>query len=147
MKNPLVVCALVALGCTCTAVAQNYPTRPLSIVVPFSAGGPTDTIGRIMAERMTRSLGQTVVVENTTGAGGSIAVGRVARGAPDGYLLGIGHIGTHVINGAMYPLQYDLLKDLEPISLVASNPQIIVSKNALPASDLKAMIAWVKANE
>jgi tripartite-type tricarboxylate transporter receptor subunit TctC len=137
----------IALLAMQSSGAQTYPARPVAIVVPFSAGGPTDTIARIMAERMGRSLGQPVVVENTTGAGGSIAVGRIARGTPDGYLLGIGHIGTHVINGAMYPLQYDLLKDLEPISLVASNPQIIVSKNAVPANDLKAMIAWVKANE
>lgn len=130
-----------------SSAAQTYPARPVALVVPFSAGGPTDTIGRILAERMGRSLGQPVVVENTTGAGGSIAVGRVARGAPDGYLLGIGHIGTHVINGAVYPLPFDLLKDLEPLGLIASNPQIIVSKNALPAKDLKELIAWVKANE
>jgi tripartite-type tricarboxylate transporter receptor subunit TctC len=126
--------------------AQTYPVRPVALVVPFSAGGPTDTIARIMAERMGRSLGQPAIVENTTGAGGSIAVGRIARGAPDGYLLGIGHIGTHVINGAMYPLQYDLLKDLEPVSLVASNPQIVTSRNALPAKDLKELLDWVKTN-
>jgi tripartite-type tricarboxylate transporter receptor subunit TctC len=128
------------------AAAQTFPSRPIALVVPFSAGGPTDTIGRIMAERMGRSLGQTVVVENTTGAGGSIGVGRIARGAPDGYLLGIGHIGTHVINGAIYPLQYDLLKDLEPLGLIASNPQIIVSKNALPTKDLKELLGWLKAH-
>jgi tripartite-type tricarboxylate transporter receptor subunit TctC len=126
--------------------AQTYPVRPVALVVPFSAGGPTDTIARIMAERMGRSLGQPAIVENTTGAGGSIAVGRIARGAPDGYLLGIGHIGTHVINGAMYPLQYDLLKDLEPVGLVASNPQIVTSRNALPAKDLKELLDWVKTN-
>src|SRR5712671_5341577 len=87
------------------AAAQSYPAKLITMVVPFSAGGPTDTIGRIMAERMGRSLGQTIVVENTTGAGGSIAVGRVARAAPDGYMLSIGHFGTHVISGAIYPLQ------------------------------------------
>src|SRR6266850_7238534 len=92
----------VLLGNALTASAQSYPTHAIALVVPFSAGGPTDTIGRIMAERMGRSLGQTVVVENTTGAGGSIAVGRVARAAPDGYMLSIGHIGTHVISGATY---------------------------------------------
>jgi tripartite-type tricarboxylate transporter receptor subunit TctC len=116
-------------------------------VVPFSAGGPTDTIGRIMAERMGRSLGQTVVVENTTGAGGSIGVGRVARAAPDGYMLSIGHIGTHVINGAVYQLPFDLLKDLEPVAMIATNPQVIVSKNAVPAKDLRELLAWVKANQ
>src|SRR5712671_7123083 len=134
----------IALLAMQSLAAQTFPARPVAIVVPFSAGGPTDTIARIMAERMGRSLGQPVIVENTTGAGGSIAVGRIARGAPDGYLLGIGHIGTHVINGALYPLQYDLLKDLEPISLIASNPQIIASKNALPAKDLKELLDWVK---
>jgi tripartite-type tricarboxylate transporter receptor subunit TctC len=137
--------ALFALAAS-PAVAQ-YPSRPVMIVVPFSAGGPTDTIARIMAEGMTRSLGQTVVVENTTGAGGSIGVGRVARAAPDGYLIGIGHLGTHVFNGAIYPLQYDLLRDLSPVAMIASNPQLIVSKNAVPARNLKELAAWVKANQ
>jgi tripartite-type tricarboxylate transporter receptor subunit TctC len=100
-----------------------------------------------MAERLTRALGQTVVVENITGAGGSIAVGRVVRAAPDGYTIGIGHIGTHVINGAIYPLTYDMLKDLEPVAMIATNPQIVVSKNAAPAKNLKELIAWVKANQ
>jgi tripartite-type tricarboxylate transporter receptor subunit TctC len=147
MKNHLVVCALVALGCTGTAAAQNYPTRPLSIVVPFPAGGPTDTIARIMAERMTRSLGQTVLVENPTGAGGTIGVGKVARAAPDDYTVGIGHIGTHVINGAIYQLPYDLQKDFEPIAMIASNPQILVTKSAIPAKDLKELLVWLKANQ
>src|SRR5579859_4374946 len=137
---------LLGLVFTGTAAAQNFPTRAVTLVVPFSAGGPTGTIARIMAARMTQSLGQTVVVENTTGAGGSIGVGRITRGAPDGYLLGIGHIGTHVINGAIYPLQYDLLNDLSPVAMIATNPQIIVSKNAIPAKDLKELIEWLKAN-
>jgi len=137
----------IALLAMQSSAAQTYPVRPVALVVPFSAGGPTDTIGRIMAERMGRSLGQPVIVENTTGAGGSIAVGRIARGSPDGYLLGIGHIGTHVINGAVYPLPFDLLKDLEPLALIASNPQIIISKNAVPAKHLDEMIAWVRANQ
>jgi len=128
------------------AVAQ-YPNRPITMIVPFSAGGPTDTIARIMAEGMTRSLGQTVVVENVTGAGGSIGVSRVVRAAPDGYLVGIGHLGTHVFNGAIYPLQYDMLRDLAPVAMVASNPQLIVSKNAVPARNLKELLAWVKANQ
>src|SRR3954463_3366503 len=128
------------------AWAQNFPTRNVTLVVPFSAGGPTDTIARIMAQRMTQSLGQTVVVENTTGAGGSIGVARIVRGAPDGYLLGIGHIGTHVVNGAIYQLQYDLLSDLAPVAMIATNPQIIVTKNAIPAKDLKGLIEWLKAN-
>jgi tripartite-type tricarboxylate transporter receptor subunit TctC len=137
----------VLLGNALTASAQSYPTRAIALVVPFSAGGPTDTIGRIMAERMGRSLGQTVVVENTTGAGGSIAVGRVVRAAPDGYTLSIGHLGTHVINGAIYPLQYDLLRDLEPVAMVATNATFLVSKTAVPARDLKELIAWIKVNK
>src|SRR5690242_5248896 len=136
----LVLCFTVA-----AARAQPYPTRPVSIVVPFSAGGPTDTIARIMAERMSRSLGQPVLVENVTGAGGNIGVARVVRAAPDGYLISIGHIGPHVINGAMYHLSYDLLKDLAPIGMFVTNPQIIVSKNALPTKDLKSLIAYVKS--
>jgi tripartite-type tricarboxylate transporter receptor subunit TctC len=115
--------------------------------VAFSAGGPTDSIARILAARMSVAIGQTVVVENTTGAGGTIGVGRVAKGAPDGYLIGIGHIGTHVVNGAIYPLTYDLQTDLEPVAMIATNPQILVGKNAIPAKNLKELIAWVKANQ
>ena len=140
-------CGLVELVIAAAASAQNYPARAVTLIVPFSAGGPTDTIGRIMAERMGRSLGQTVVVENTTGAGGSIGVGRVARAAPDGYALGIGHIGTHVINAAVYQLPFDVLKDLEPVAMIATNPQVIISKNAVPAKDLKELLAWVKSNQ
>src|SRR5262249_26671392 len=147
MTNPLLLCGIVALGCASTVVAQNYPTRPLSIVVPFPAGGPTDTIARIMAERMTRSLGQTVLVENSTGAGGTIGVGKVARAAPDGYTVGLGHIGTPVINGAIYQLSYALQKDFEPIAMIASNPQIFIAKSAIPAKDLKELVVWVKANQ
>jgi tripartite-type tricarboxylate transporter receptor subunit TctC len=132
---------------TCAvAWAQNFPTRSVTLIVPFSAGGPTDTIARIMAERMTRALGQSVVVENVTGAGGSIGVGRVARSAPDGYTLIIGHIGTMVINGAVHQLPYDLQKDFEPVALIASNPQLIVAKSAVPAKNLEELIAWSKAN-
>jgi len=140
-------CGLVGLVIAAAASAQNYPARAVTLIVPFSAGGPTDTIGRIMAERMGRSLGQTVVVENTTGAGGSIGVGRVARAAPDGYALGIGHIGTHVINAAVYQLPFDVLKDLEPVAMIATNPQVIISRNAVPAKDLKELLAWVKSNQ
>jgi tripartite-type tricarboxylate transporter receptor subunit TctC len=114
------------------ARAQTYPTRPITINVPFAAGGPTDTIARIMAARMRASLGQTIVIENVTGAAGSIGVGRVARAAPDGYTVGIGHWSTHVVNAAIYSLPYDVLNDFEPISLVATNPQIAVVRK-LPA--------------
>jgi tripartite-type tricarboxylate transporter receptor subunit TctC len=128
------------------ASAQAYPSRPVTIVVPFAAGGPTDTIARVIAQRMRQSLGQTVIIENVTGAAGSIGVGRVARAAPDGYTISIGHWSTHVVNGAIYQLAYDVLNDFEPISLVASNPQLIVAKKTFPPNDLKGLIDWLKAN-
>ena len=128
------------------AFGEGYPSRPITIVVPFSAGGPTDTLARILAQRMTVSLGQSVIIENVTGAAGSIAVGRVVRATPDGYTLSIGHIGTHVLNGAIYSLQYDLLKDLEPIAIVASNPQLLVGKRGIPATTLQDLIVWIKAH-
>jgi tripartite-type tricarboxylate transporter receptor subunit TctC len=128
------------------ARAQTYPERPITIIVPFAAGGPTDVIGRILAERMRVALGQAVIIENVSGANGTIGVGRVARAAPDGYTISIGHWSTHVVNGAIYQLQYDLLNDFEPISLIASNSYLIVAKNLVPANDLKGFIAWLKAN-
>jgi tripartite-type tricarboxylate transporter receptor subunit TctC len=142
----LVLAALVAAAGISSAAAQTFPTRAINLVVPFAAGGPTDTIARILAEGMRQALGQTVIVENVTGAAGSIGVGRVARATPDGYTIGIGHWSTHVVNAAVYPLQYDVLNDFEPISLVANNPQLVVSKNAVPAKDLKELIAWIKQN-
>ena len=147
MRTFRLALALALLTCFPAVRAQGFPTHAVTMVVPFSAGGPTDTIARILSARMSGALGQTVVVENTTGAGGSIAVGKVARAAPDGYTLSIGHIGTHVINGAIYQLPYDLLKDLAPVALVASNPQIVVSKTAAPAKNLKELLAWVKENQ
>jgi tripartite-type tricarboxylate transporter receptor subunit TctC len=129
-----------------TAMAQAYPSRSITMVVPFAAGGPVDTLARILAERMRASLGQTVVIENVTGAGGSIGTGRVARAAPDGYTLVIGIWTTHVVNGAIYALQYDVLNDFEPVALLANNPQVIVAKKSMPANDLKGLIAWLKLN-
>jgi tripartite-type tricarboxylate transporter receptor subunit TctC len=126
--------------------AQAWPARPIVLVVPFSAGGPTDTLARIMAERMGRAMGGTMVVENTVGAAGMIGVGRVSRANPDGYTVGIGHWSTHVVNGAIYPLPYDLLKDFDPVALIASNPQLVVSRNSVPAKDLGELVNWVKAN-
>ena len=148
----LVLAAAVAAGLVCglapgAAQAQGYPTRPVTIVVPFAAGGPTDTIARIVGQAMGQKLGQTVLIENVTGAAGSIGVARVVRAAPDGYTIGIGHWSTHVVNAAVYPLQYDVLNDFAPISLIANNPQLIVSKNAVPAKNLQELIAWVKANQ
>jgi tripartite-type tricarboxylate transporter receptor subunit TctC len=138
--------ALVTLAGLGSASGQTYPSRPITMVVPYAAGGPTDTIARIMAERMRGPMGQTIVVENVTGAGGTIGVGRVARAAPDGYTICIGHWGTHVVNGAIYALQYDVLNDFEPVSMIATNPQLIVSKKSMPAKDLKELLAWLKAN-
>jgi tripartite-type tricarboxylate transporter receptor subunit TctC len=146
MTKLLIVLALAA-GCTfANAQAQTYPNRPITLVVPFAAGGPTDTIARIMAERLRQSLGQTVVVENTTGAAGTIGVGRVARAAPDGYTIGIGHWSTHVVNPAIYPLTFDILNDFEPLAMIATNPQLLVSRKDFPAKDLAELIAQVKAN-
>ena len=128
------------------ARAQTYPSRPISIVVPFAAGGATDTIGRMMAERIKSSLGQPVIVENVTGAGGTIAVGRVARAAPDGYTLSIGNNASYVMTGATYALQYDLLNDFEPVALLSTGPYVLVARKTMPANDLKGLIAWLKAN-
>jgi tripartite-type tricarboxylate transporter receptor subunit TctC len=139
-------CALL-LAATTVASAQAYPSRPITMVVPFAAGGPVDTVARILSEPMRASLGQSIIVDNVTGAAGSIGVGRVARAAPDGYTLSIGHWSTHVVNGAIYPLPYDLLRDLEPIVLLPSNPMIVVSKTAVPAKDLNEFVGWIKANE
>ena len=135
-----------AWGSVGSAEPQVYPSRPVTMVVPFAAGGPTDTLARIVVERMRASLGQPVVVENVTGAAGSIGVGRVARAEPDGYTISIGQWGTHVVNGATYALQYDLLKDFTPIALLASTPSLIVTTNAAPAKDLAELIAWLKAS-
>jgi tripartite-type tricarboxylate transporter receptor subunit TctC len=128
------------------AKAQAYPTRPVSIVVPYAAGGPTDTLGRILAEGMRMALGQPVIIENVVGANGSIGVGRVAGAIGDGYTLVLGLWNTHVSNGAVYPLKYDLVKDFEPISLVSNGPQLIAARKSMPADDLKAFIAWLRAN-
>jgi tripartite-type tricarboxylate transporter receptor subunit TctC len=134
-------------GMSRIARAQAYPTRPITIVVPFPPGGGSDNTARVVAEGMRAALGQPVVIENVGGVGGVIGVGRAARAAPDGYTLSFGYVGTHVFNGAVYALQYDVLKDFEPISLISGgNPWMIVAKNALPVKDLKEWIAWLRAN-
>ena len=131
---------------TRAAVAQSYPARPITMVVPFGAGGPADTIGRILAEGMRGSLGQPVIIENVVGASGTIAVGRVARAIPDGYTAVLGNWATHVLNGPMFALPYDLQKDFQPVSLVSSDPLIIVAKKSIPANDLKEFAAWLRTN-
>jgi tripartite-type tricarboxylate transporter receptor subunit TctC len=142
----LIFAGLAALMLGGAAQVQGYPSRPITIVVPFAAGGPTDAIARAISERMRVALGQSIIIENVTGAGGSIGVGRAVRAAPDGYTLSLGHTGTHVVNGAIYPLQYDLLNDFEPVALIASNPMMLVTKNDVPPKTLRELIDWLKAN-
>ena len=143
----LVALALTLLAAaTAGALADNYPSRVITIVVPYPAGGPTDTIARILAERMQAVLGQSVIVENISGAGGSIGVGRVAHAAPDGYTVSIGHVQTAVFNPAIMKLDYDVVNDLAPVSLIADTPIWIVANKALPADDVKGLIAWLKAS-
>jgi tripartite-type tricarboxylate transporter receptor subunit TctC len=129
------------------AAAQDYPSRPITMIVPFAAGGPVDTVARILSEPLRASLGQPVIVEDVTGAGGSVGVGRVAHAGGDGYTLSVGHWSTHVVNGAIYALPYDLVNDLTPIAQLPSNPMVIVSRNSVPAQNLKQLIAWLKQND
>ncbi len=137
--------SLVILAGVVAAQAQTFPSRPITLVVPFPPGGSTDAAARIMAERMRAPLGQPVVIENVGGAGGSIGVGRVARAAPDGYTFDIGQWDTHV-GSIIYKLDYDLEKDFEPIGLISNNPQLLVAKNDLPAKNLAELVTWMKAN-
>jgi tripartite-type tricarboxylate transporter receptor subunit TctC len=133
-------------GVNTNAGAQVYPSRAITMIVPTPAGGAVDTLARILAERMRGSLGQPVIVENVTGASGSIGTGRVARAGPDGYTLGLGNLSSHVVNGAVFKLPYDVRTDFEPVSLLTTQPLLIVAKKAMPANDLKELIAWLKAN-
>ncbi len=145
MRKSLFAALIATFALTVPAVAENYPSHPITVVVPFSAGGPSDAMMRILGERMKLSLGEAILVENTTGAGGSIGVGRVVHSPPDGYTVGFGHLGTHVANGAIYKLNYDLVADLEPVVLLPSNPMVIVSKNAVAAKTLPELIEWLKS--
>ncbi len=140
------IAVVLAVSGVNQASAQVYPSRPITMVVPLAAGGPLDTIARILAEPMRISLGQPVIVENVTGAAGTIGTGRVARATPDGYTFGMGFLGTLVLNGAIYSLPYDVVKDLDPIALISSNPHVIVANAALPAKNLREFIAWLKLN-
>ncbi len=141
---PLFGAALLALGAS--AGAQDFPAHPITMVVPFPAGGPTDVIARVVAERMRVSLGQPVIIENATGAAGSIGVGRVARAPADGYTLSFGTWSTHVVNAATLTLPYDTLADFEPVALVARSPMVMTASKAFPASNLKEAVAWLAAN-
>ena len=145
MRKLAVAMVLAALAGIASVQAQTYPSRQIALIVPFPPGGSTDVAARILAEHMRPQLGQPVIIENVGGAGGSIAVGRVARAAPDGYTIDIGQWDTHV-GSIIYKLDYDLQKDFEPIGLISNNPQLMVTKKDLPAGNLKELIAWMKAN-
>lgn len=140
------IATMVGLGWTGVAAAQGYPARPITMIVPFPAGGATDTLARFLSEQMRGILGQPVIIENIAGAAGSIGVGRAVRSAADGYTLSIGTSTTHMLTGGLYALQFDLLRDLEPVIQIGSEPLLIVGKKSLPADDLKGLIAWLKAN-
>jgi tripartite-type tricarboxylate transporter receptor subunit TctC len=133
-------------GINTDAGAEVYPSRPITMVVPFPAGGPLDTLARILAEHMRASLSQTIIIENVTGGSGSAGTGRVARASRDGYTLGLGNTATHVINGAALQLAYDVRSEFEPISLLTSQPMLIVAKKTMPAKDLREFIVWLKEN-
>jgi tripartite-type tricarboxylate transporter receptor subunit TctC len=138
---------VAALASGTGATAQSFPSRPITMIVPFAAGGPNDTVGRILAERMRAPLGQPIIVENVVGANGTIGVGRAARAAPDGYTLSMGGFNSHVVNGAVYALSYDTLRDFEPVTLISSSGGgLIVARKTLPADDLRGLVAWLKAN-
>jgi tripartite-type tricarboxylate transporter receptor subunit TctC len=145
MRRLFVVLGLTIVAGIAVAQAQTYPVRSLTLVVPFPPGGSTDAAARIMAERMRAPLGQPIVIENVGGAGGSIAVGRVARSAPDGYIFDIGQWDTHV-GSIIYKLDYDLEKDFDPIALISTNPQLLVARKDLPANNLAELVNWMKAN-
>ena len=136
----------VALAGIGSASAQVYPSHPVTIIVPFPAGGPTDTLARILGDRMRTSLDQPIIIQNVTGAGASIGVGRAVQAAPDGYTLSLGNWTSHVGSGAIYPVQWNVLTDLEPVSLVSATPMMIVGRNTLPAHGAKELIDWLKAN-
>ena len=135
--------ALVISG---DAAAQSYPSRPITLIVPYAAGGPGDVLARILAAKMQAILGQPIITENVAGASGSVGVGRLARAPADGYTFDLGSFSNHVVNGATYQLSYDVVKDFTPVTIVAAIPQMIVGKKAIPAGDLKELIGWLKAH-
>jgi tripartite-type tricarboxylate transporter receptor subunit TctC len=147
MKSMVVILSFTVLsGAISNAAAQGYPSRPITLIVPYAAGGPADVLARIIANRMRDPIGQPIIVDNVGGAAGTIGVGRVARAVPDGYTIGIGNWSTHIVNGAIYDLPYNVLQDFEPVAMLTSNPQVIVANDAMPAKDLKDLMSWIKAN-
>jgi tripartite-type tricarboxylate transporter receptor subunit TctC len=145
IRGLIAAMAAIIVG-TGTAAAETYPSRPITMIAPFPAGGPSDALARVLSEPMRTALGQPIVIENVAGAGGNIGVGRLARSAPDGYTVGIGQWGTHVVNAVTYALPYDVLHDFEPIALLAVTPQIIIARKNFPANSVKELVAWLKAN-
>jgi tripartite-type tricarboxylate transporter receptor subunit TctC len=145
MKKLLAV-AFAFLAAGIASAQEIYPARPITMVVPYPPGGVTDTLARMLAEHMGSSLGQTVIIENMGGAGGSVGVGRVARATPDGYTIVLANSETHVLNPAVQTLSYDVVADFEPVVLLPAYPFLIVSNNAVPAKDLKGLVDWIKQN-
>jgi tripartite-type tricarboxylate transporter receptor subunit TctC len=147
MPKLIVVVALAVLAAgSDRAAAQTYPSRPITIIAPFPAGGPSDALARILAEPIRSALGQAVVIENVAGAGGNIGIGRLARAASDGYTIGIGQWSTHVVNAITYSLPYDVLHDFEPVALLAITPQLLIARKNFPADSVKELVDWLKAN-
>jgi tripartite-type tricarboxylate transporter receptor subunit TctC len=148
VMKTLLFSAIVAttLGTVASAAADDYPTRPITIIAPFPAGGPSDVVVRILSEPMRIALGQPVIIENVTGAGGNIGVGRAARSDPDGYTILVGQFSTHVVNPVTYKLPYNVVDDFEPVALIAVTPTMIIAKKSFPAGDIKEFVAWLKAN-
>ena len=145
MRKLLLAFAAIAAGTAC-AGAQSFPQRPITLIAPFPAGGPLDTIARIVAEPMREALGQPIIVENVAGAGGNLGVGRLARAEPDGYTVGIGQWSTHVVNPVTYSLPYNVQTDFEPIGLLTITPQLIIARKDFPAKDIRELVTWLKAN-
>jgi len=147
LRGQVIVCALIGSAAwTAPSSAEPFPSRPITLVVPFAAGGPTDTLARILSERIAAELHATIVVENVVGASGSIAGARVARATPDGTTITIGHWGTHVLNGAIFKLPYDVIADFAPVATIAMGTQLIVGRKTLKADNLRELIAWLKEN-
>jgi tripartite-type tricarboxylate transporter receptor subunit TctC len=146
MRRRFSIALILIAACIATAEAETYPSRPITFVVPYPAGGPTDTLARILTDHMNASLGQPIIIENVAGAGGSVGVGRVARATPDGYTVSIGHWNTHVVLGATMDLSYDVLNDFAPVALLADTPIWMVARTTLPPKDLAELVAWLKQN-
>src|SRR3954470_2646423 len=146
MRKMMFAATLALIAQVSPGTAETFPSRPITVIIPFPPGGPTDAIVRLVSERMRASLGQPLVVEYVTGAAGTVGLARVARAAPDGYTIIFGHTGTHVLTGATYALGFDLVKDFAPIALLPSNPYLLVTKTGLPANNLGELVTWLKAN-